>query len=193
MVSPSPNPDAAAEIQALSTLIPPYKDAISPPIPLLTRLWALIDVPKDSGEFAYVESLYETTQDPLTRWTIVVADQTHIVHLQASVPMHFWTRGEQSGESYQRLVNDETDIDVSARRLRLADVTEITLAGDFRDWLVWDGGASRPRWELRWIDGTAIRVPLEDIRLSARARRLVLSLNPCNKARQAVTTSSAIV
>lgn len=159
------------EFQRITELVPASRGHIHPPLSLVARVWALMDVPAGEDRFTYAES-HQEGDVARTTWTIVVADNTHLVHVQASVPSKGWARMPD----FLSLSRVEENIDATSRRLSFDALTEVRSAGAYRDWLTAGSPPQAPAWDLRWGSDFSIRLPVYDDRLAHNARALVLGL-----------------
>ncbi len=129
-----------------------------PPMPLLARAWALCS----QGDLVYAEALRTQLRDPDgTRWELVLADGTHLVHVAGeTTATEWWDYDEQMRMSANERLAQDGEATIGATRRRLADIGAIDASGSAPEWLAITGSPPRPTWTLTWEDGHQVTIPL---------------------------------
>jgi hypothetical protein len=177
----TPEDSMMRDMRRIAQLVPRSHQS-SPPGSLIARIYSLLPAPPEDQAFVFADSNAEFDHDPdSTTWTIVVADDTHIVRVRATAPFPSWVWVDSDDLGFKTgAFQAEHGAEISALRLALCGISKISTGGEALGWTTsFEVLPLVPRWILEWPDGSQIELPVSHAtsRVKAwRAREFVLKL-----------------
>jgi hypothetical protein len=144
------------DMRRIAELVPRSHQS-APPGSLIARIYSLLPAPPEDQAFVFADSNAKLDHDPdATTWTIVVADNTHIVRVCAKAPFPSWVWVDSDDLGFKSgAFQSEHGAEISALRLPLRGISKILTGGEARGWTTslevlpmardgsWSGGMAR--------------------------------------------------